>query len=86
METPELMKKGGETGPGVIPGKSAESLVVQAATHQDPDLAMPPKNNKSGAVNLTAAEIDLLKAWIDQGAKHSVQQARQVVWQPLPPG
>jgi WD40 repeat protein len=86
MESPELMKKGGETGPGAVAGKSAESLVVQAAAHSDPDLVMPPKNNKSGAVNLTAGEIDLLKTWIDQGAKHSVQQARQVAWQALPPG
>ena len=86
MESPELLKKGGETGPGAIPGKGAESLVVRAAAHQDDDLIMPPKNNKAGAVNLTAAEIELLKTWIDQGAKHSVQQARQVTWQPLPPG
>jgi WD40 repeat protein len=80
------MKKGGENGPGAVPGKSAESLVVQAAAHQDPDLAMPPKNNKSGAVDLTASELELLKSWIDQGARHSVQQARQVVWKSLPPG
>jgi len=86
MESPELMKKGGETGPGVVPGKGAESLIVRAAAHQDDDLLMPPKNNKAGAVNLTATEIGLLKNWIDQGAKHSVQQARQVTWQPLPPG
>jgi WD40 repeat protein len=85
METPELMKKGGESGPGVIPGKSAESLVVQAAAHQE-DYVMPPKNNKSGAVDLTASELALLKAWIDQGAKHSEQQARTVKWQPLPAG
>src|SRR3954454_1026206 len=60
MESPELMKKGGETGPGVIPGKGAESLIVQAAAHQDADLLMPPKNNKSGAVALTPAEVALL--------------------------
>ena len=86
MESPELMKKGGETGPGVIPGKSAESLIAQAAAHLDPDLLMPPKNNKAGAVALTPGEVTLLKTWIDQGAQHSVQQARQVVWKPLPPG
>ena len=86
MESPELMRKGGETGPGVIAGKSAESLVVQAASHQDPDLLMPPKNNKSGAVDLKPDEVALLKSWIDQGAKHSVPVARHVNWQPLPPG
>lgn len=85
MESPEMLLKGGETGPGLIPGKGAESLVVQAAVHTK-DLVMPPKNNKTGAVNLKPSEIALLRTWIDQGAKSSVQQARQVVWQPLPPG
>lgn len=85
METPELMQKGGETGPGIIPGKSAESLIVQASIHTD-DLEMPPKNNKSGATDLTPAELQLLKTWIDQGAKSSVQEERQVTWQPLAPG
>ena len=45
MESPELMKKGGETGPGIVPGKGAESLVVRAAAHSDEDLLMPPTNN-----------------------------------------
>ena len=85
METPELMRKGGESGPGVVPGKSKESLIVQASQHQN-DMEMPPKNNKSGAVDLTSTELELLKAWIDQGAKSSVQQERQVVWQPLAAG
>lgn len=85
METPGLMKKGGESGPGIVPGKSVESLIVQASLHQN-DMEMPPKNNKSGAVNLTAAELQLLKRWIDEGAKDSVQQERRVAWQPLAPG
>jgi len=85
METPELMKKGGESGPGLVPGKSAESLVVQAAEHEE-DLVMPPKRNKTGAVDLTPSELAILKGWIDQGAKSSVKQERPVVWQPLPPG
>lgn len=82
METPELMIKGGESGPSIIPGKSEESLIVAASKHT-PDMEMPPPNNKSGAVNLTAAEIVLLKQWIDQGAKSSVQRERAVAWQPL---
>jgi WD40 repeat protein len=47
---------------------------------------MPPPKNKSGAVNLTQAEIAILKQWIDQGAKSSVQQERAVAWQPLAAG
>ncbi len=80
METPALMIKGGEAGTALVPGKSAESLVVQASLHQH-DMEMPPGNNKSGAVNLTPTEIAILKQWIDQGAKASVQQERAVVLQ-----
>lgn len=82
METPALMIKGGESGPSIIPGKSEESLIVAASKHTQ-DMEMPPPNNKSGAVNLTPAEIAILKQWIDQGAKDSVQQERAVAWQPL---
>jgi hypothetical protein len=85
METPELMKKGGDSGPGLVPGKSAESLIVEASVHS-PDMEMPPPINKSGAVKLTPEEIAVLKTWIDQGAKASVQQERQVTWKPLAPG
>lgn len=85
METPEMMLKGGESGPAIIPGKSAESLIVQASLHQN-DMEMPPANNKSGAVRLTTEEIAVLKLWIDQGAKSSMQQERTVAWQPLAAG
>jgi hypothetical protein len=77
METPELMIKGGDSGPSIIPGKSAESLIVTASLHQE-DMEMPPPKNKSGAVNLTPAEIALLKQWIDLGAKSSTQIERSV--------
>ncbi|MBK8092920.1 MAG: hypothetical protein IPK32_13280 [Verrucomicrobiaceae bacterium] len=78
METPELMIRGGESGASIVPGKSAESLVVAASLHTQ-DMEMPPPNNKSGAVNLTPAEIAILRQWIDQGAKSSRQEQRNVV-------
>lgn len=80
METPELMIKGGESGPAIIPGKGAESLIVTASLHTK-DMEMPPPNNKSGAVNLIPEQIDTLKTWIDQGAKGSVMVERAVVLQ-----
>lgn len=80
METPELMIKGGENGPSIIPGKGAESLIVQASLHTN-DMEMPPPNNKSGAVNLIPEQIAILKKWIDQGAKGSVMEERAVVLQ-----
>lgn len=85
METPELMKKGGESGPGIVPGKGADSIILQAAAHTW-DSIMPPKGNKVGSVNLTPQELGVLKAWIDQGAKNSAKQVQQIAWQPLPPG
>lgn len=80
METPELMIKGGESGPSIIPGKGAESLLVTASLHTN-DMEMPPPNNKSGAVNLIPEQIATLKEWIDQGAKSSVMVERAVVLQ-----
>lgn len=82
METPELMIQGGDSGPALVPGKSDESLVVEASIHSE-DFEMPPPNNKSGAVNLTPAEIALLKTWIDQGAKASQQVERKIAWTAL---
>src|SRR5882757_4031462 len=45
METPELMKKGGESGAAVVPGHGSESPLLQAAAHLS-DTDMPPKGNK----------------------------------------
>ena len=85
METPELMKKGGENGTSIIPGKADDSLLLQSAMHTA-DSDMPPKGNKVGAVSLTPEELGLLKLWIDQGAKPGQKKVQQIAWQPLPPG
>lgn len=82
METPELMIEGGDSGPSIIPGNSAGSLLVEASAHSE-HIEMPPSKNKTGARDLTSKEIALLKQWIDEGAKSSVQEARKVVWQAL---
>jgi WD40 repeat protein len=85
LETPQLMLKGGDTGPAVVPGKSAESLVFKAAANLDPELTMPPKDNKANASNLAAEQLALLKLWIDQGAKGDVRTATPVNWLDKPP-
>ena len=55
---------GGDSGkPGVIRGKSAESYLIHVVAGIDPDATMPPKGER-----LTAQQIGLLRAWIDQGA------------------
>ena len=85
LETPQTILKGGETGPAVVPGKSSESLLLRAASHQvRPN--MPPKENKVAAVSFTPDELGLIKLWIDQGAKGEVHAAGPIEWQALPEG
>src|SRR4030095_14775939 len=80
LETPQLMRKGGDTGPAAVPGKSTESLAFKAAAHLDSELIMPPKDNKANASNLASNQLALLKLWIDQGAKGEVHAAAPVIW------
>lgn len=54
---------GGSRGGVVVPGKSEQSLLVQFVAGLDPDLTMPPDGEP-----LSAEEIGILRAWIDQGA------------------
>jgi WD40 repeat protein len=84
LETPADILKGGDSGPAVVPGKGMESLLVKASTHEDADSAMPPRDNKAKAKNLTPEQIGLLKRWIDQGAKPGKALVREIRWQPLP--
>ena len=83
LETPALMLKGGDSGAALVPGTGGESLLMQAAAHLDDDLAMPPRDNKAKAKNLTPEQLGLLKLWIDQGAKASAKSDRTLAWQPL---
>ncbi|MBO0698221.1 MAG: PSD1 domain-containing protein [Zavarzinella sp.] len=58
------IKQGGNSGPTIVPNKSADSLLIQALTGANPDVAkMPPKGT------VPPEQIALLKRWIDEGAK-----------------
>ena len=83
LETPQTILKGGESGVAVVPGKSAESLLLKVAAHQAKPV-MPPRENKVAASNLTPEQLGLLKLWIDQGARGEVRQAGPIDWQPVP--
>lgn len=43
LDTREGIRKGGETGPAVVPGDLKASLLIQAIRYQDDNLKMPPK-------------------------------------------
>lgn len=64
LDTYAGMISGGKSGPGIIPGKPAESLVMAAINYADSNLQMPPDGK------LPNEEIDLLKQWIQKGAPH----------------
>jgi WD40 repeat protein len=75
--------KGGETGAAIVPGKPAEShlleLVVTAPGEKRPE--MPPKEEP-----LTPYEVSLVKKWVEQGAKDDTpENARQKYTMANPP-
>jgi hypothetical protein len=49
--------------PALVPGKAEESELLKRITTTDPDEVMPPKGEK-----LTAAQAELLRRWIAEGA------------------
>ncbi len=57
----DAVRKGGDRGPAVVPGKPAESLLLKAVNHAG-DLKMPPKEK------LSAKEIEKLTLWVARGA------------------
>jgi ankyrin repeat protein/mono/diheme cytochrome c family protein len=65
--------RGGDYGVVIVPGKSAESKLIQRLTGTDAGLQMPP----TGA--LPPDEIDVLRAWIDSGADMPGRAAEALV-------
>jgi ankyrin repeat protein/mono/diheme cytochrome c family protein len=61
--------RGGDYGPVIVPGNSAESKLIRRLANGDGGLQMPP----TGA--LSDDEIGILRAWIDQGAEFRTEIA-----------
>jgi mono/diheme cytochrome c family protein len=89
LDSPAAALKGGDSGPAIQPGKSADSRLVQLVAGLDPEKVMPPKGDR-----LTAAQVTLLRVWIDQGAtwpetgtapQRSTHWAFQPITKPTPP-
>ncbi len=59
--------QGGDSGAEIVPGKSAESRLVRVMAGVDEDFGQMPPDGKGKP--LSAAEVGLVRAWIDQGAK-----------------
>ncbi len=72
--------RGGDYGPVIVPGKSAESKMVRKLVDGDGGDQMPPEGEP-----LTVAEIGLLRAWIDQGADFRNDVAAELPPKPIDP-
>ena len=50
LDSREATRKGGESGPAIMPGSPAKSLLMKAMSHSDPKLAMPPKKKLDASI------------------------------------
>ena len=75
----EALLKGGNTGPAIVPGNPEKSLLIRAILYTDPDLQMPPKDQK-----LTSSQIADLTAWVKMGAPFPVATASTAASKPKP--
>ena len=66
----------------IVAGKSAESEIVRRITSHDPDELMPPPDSNR---KLTLKQIDLLRRWVDQGAKWATHWAFNPIQVTAPP-
>jgi mono/diheme cytochrome c family protein len=64
LDTAEAIRRGGDSGPAVIPGDTRSSLLLGRVTARDASERMPPDGPA-----LTAAQVGLLARWIRSGAK-----------------
>ncbi len=62
LDKKEAALKGGENGPAIVPGKSAQSRLIHYVSRLVKGKEMPPGDP------LPKEQIGLLRAWIDQGA------------------
>ena len=71
--------RGGDYGPVIVQGKSAESKLILKLVNGDGGLQMPP----SGA--LDKSDISMLRAWIDQGAGYGTVEIKEEPVKPVDP-
>jgi hypothetical protein len=65
LDTAALVREGGETGPAVLPGKAAASLLIKRVLGEDGLKRMPPEDAGEA---LKPAQIAVIRKWIEQGA------------------
>jgi len=64
LDSCDGLRKGGQTGPVVVPGDPAKSLLLKAIKQEQDDLKMPPKKKLAGEV------VADFEKWIAMGAPY----------------
>ena len=62
LDSRDGLRKGGDTGPGLVPGNADRSLLVKALRYKDESMRMPPKGKLPDDV------IADFSAWVTMGA------------------
>ena len=62
LDSPGVIRKGGDSGPAVVPGSLAQSPLFQAIARTGEYSPMPPKEELSDPV------VDDFRRWIEMGA------------------
>ncbi|WP_395752743.1 DUF1549 domain-containing protein [Prosthecobacter sp.] len=76
LDTREGIRRGGDSGPGVVPGDLAKSLVIESLHYTNKDMQMPPE--KSGG-KLPDSVIADFEQWVRMGAPDPRDGAASVV-------
>ena len=63
LDLKSIALKGSDNGPVIVPGNSASSRLIHLVAGLEPGKIMPQAGDR-----LTAEQVGLLRAWIDQGA------------------
>lgn len=67
MSSYDSLMRGTRLGPVIVQGDSVSSTLMRLIEHKaDPSISMPYHQDK-----LPGTHIEIIRAWIDQGAKHN---------------
>ncbi|QDU20040.1 DUF1553 domain-containing protein [Urbifossiella limnaea] len=56
--------RGGDSGKAIVAGNANDSYLLKLVSGADPDNVMPPRGER-----LTAAQVGVLRSWVEQGAR-----------------
>ena len=83
LETPKTILEGGDNGPAIVLKQGLKSLMYETAARTKKPY-MPPEPNKAKAPHLNQKQLELLRRWIDQGAKGEARPRATASWAGMP--